>query len=295
DDVTRWAVHRDPWVAAERVGRLGEQFKDRCTERRLKVQKTKCQATIHTQKRKIPGVMRWGADSLPLQKQAKLLGVILDSQLRGTAQVTAIVNKCKGRLAWLRAVKGVAWGLSTTHLLTLYRGFIRSIIDYSAVTLGHISGQLLQRLARIETAGLRICLGAFYGTANAALYAEAFEPPVVWRWSGIRTLFDGGRARFGRPFAGGWVTESRGGKAKRLEPAGRVDRVRQLWMRQWFTEEEKEVVGRIPFWEEEELIGEGPGARQRRDGDDGLFQLMADDLPRWWAHGGTSRTERWGV
>src|SRR5438445_13492339 len=108
---------------------------------------------------------------------------------------------------------------------------------------------------------MRICLGVCYGMANAALYAEAVETPVKWRWSGIRTLFDGGRARFGRPFVGGWVTESQGGKAKRLEPAGRVDRVRQLRMRQWFTEEEKEVVGRIPFWEEEDLIGEGPVAR----------------------------------
>src|SRR5271170_3864318 len=83
-------------------------------------------------------------------------------------------------------------------MIGLYRGFVRSVVDYAAVALGHMSESQIRRLGVVETTGLRTCLGAFYGTANVALYAEAHEVPIRHRWQVIRTKLAATRARHGR-------------------------------------------------------------------------------------------------
>jgi hypothetical protein len=214
DDVTITGKDRWPQRAVQVVERGGRHLQERCERRGLGVRADKCQAVLHTQRREVPNRMRVGETSIPIGTQGKLLGVTLDRRLTGAAHVTAVIDKCAGRLAWLRAVRGILRGISSHHLLALYRGFIRSVVDYAAVALGHMGDSQYKRLGRVETAGLRTCLSAFYGTANAVLYAEAYEVPTRLRWSGIRTKAAATRARNRRPVASGWAGPGRRNQAK---------------------------------------------------------------------------------
>src|SRR5271170_3768994 len=146
-------------------------------------------------------------------------------------------------------------------MLGLYRGFVRSVVDYAAVALGHISETQMKKLGREETAGLRTCLAAFYGTANAALYVEAFELPIDLRWDGVRHKQAATRSRFARSDAGGGRPPALENHAKRMRDEGLKDHVRVRRGRGWFPRADGGTQGeKVPFWEEEELVQAGPCA-----------------------------------
>jgi ribonuclease HI len=258
DDVTVTGRHKRPEGAVKIAKKGGERLQRRCEMRGLAVRADKCQAVVHTQSRQVPKKVRLGDEEIKIGTQGKLLGVILDRRLTGAVHVTEVIKKCQKRLEWLRAVRGIVRGLSTKHLLCLYRGFIRSVVDYGAVALGHMAESQYKRLGRIETAGLRTCLAAFYGTANVSLYAEAYEVPTRLRWSGIRSKLAANRARKGRSDASGWVARRRGGHANRLVEAGEEDRLRSRMTRRWFPSRTGDRRAVVPFWEEEGLIQLGP-------------------------------------
>src|SRR5271170_5875753 len=261
DDVTVWGRHTAPALAVAAATTMGEEVRRRCRSRKLQIKLDKCQAVLHSQRKHLPRTMKWDQVDLEIKTRGKLLGVIVDQRLTGEAHVTEVVRKCVGRLAWLRAVRGVLGGLDTKQMLGLYRGFVRSVVDYAAVALGHMSVTQMKKLGRVETAGLRMCLAAFYGTANTALYVEAFELPIDLRWDGIRSKQAATRSRFERSDTGGGRPPALGNHAKRMREEGLKDHVRARRGRGWFpradggTQAEK-----VPFREEEELVQAGPCA-----------------------------------
>src|SRR5271170_7579672 len=152
DDVTVWGRHDIPALAVAAVTTMGEEVRRRCRSRKLQIKLDKCQAVIHSQRKHLPRTMKWDQVELEIKTRGKLLGVIIDQRLTGEAHVTEVVRKCVGRLAWLRAVRGVLGGLDTKQMLGLYRGFVRSVVDYAAVALGHMSETQMKKLGRVETA-----------------------------------------------------------------------------------------------------------------------------------------------
>src|SRR5271170_4248913 len=99
-------------------------------------------------------------------------------------------------------------GLDTKKMLGLYRGFVRSVVDYAAVADEEAGKSGDGRAADVP--------GSFYGTANVALYVEAFELPIDLRWDGIRSKQAATRSRFARSDAGGGRPPALGNHAKRM-------------------------------------------------------------------------------
>src|SRR5262249_47729518 len=120
-----------------------------------------------------------------------------DRQLRGKVQMERLDATVSSRLAALRAMKGIMRGFGATKMLTVYRGLVRSAIDYPAVAFQHLAGGARRRLEAWGDQGLRTCLGVRCGTGTWAVRAEAGEPALLLRWNGIVLRYDLMRRRRG--------------------------------------------------------------------------------------------------
>src|SRR5271170_2770197 len=148
-------------------------------------------------------------------------------------------------------------------MIGLYRGFVRSVVDYAAVALGHMSESQIKRLGVVETTGLRTCLGVFYGAWNVALYAEAYEVPIRHRWQRVRTKLAATRARHGRADASTVNDNEFERHAKRWGEAEEIDKRRSATIKDWFPKQPKRKGDRVPFWEEGRVVTAGPCAVMR--------------------------------
>lgn len=92
-----------------------------------------------------------------------------------------MVNRCQKRINLLRGITGTKWGCNKHILLTIYKGLIRSIIDYGSTLYNNASKYLLNKLDSIQYKSLIICLGALKGTALSSLQFEANEQPLFLR------------------------------------------------------------------------------------------------------------------
>ena len=68
--------------------------------------------------------------AVPIQQQAKFLGVTYDSRLTWKPHVSNVVDRTKSACNLMRSVSGQSWGASKKALLTIYRALIRSRLDY---------------------------------------------------------------------------------------------------------------------------------------------------------------------
>jgi ribonuclease HI len=264
DDVTLSARCKTPTEALQQVEELAEIFAIECERRGLKASVAKYQLVLHTQRQILPTHWNISGHRLPIQKEGKILGVTLDKELRGTEYSKEVSEQCQARLQVVRAARGIAVGISNHHMLNLCRGFVGSKLDFGAVPFHHMEGKNSERLDKVETQGLRICLAALSGTSNAALYAEAGVLPRELRWEAIVTKLWATRRRHGRGGLGGWKDDRQyKNHANRLGPAGKCEKKREAIITALFEGTERAGWGEeaVPFWEEEDLIQEGPKVR----------------------------------
>jgi ribonuclease HI len=122
-----------------------------------------------------------GNDLVAVENKAKFLGLIFDSKLTWNQHTSYIVDKCKKRLNILRAITGNKWGASKKTLLVVYRGLIRSIIEYGSIAYDSMGEANKRKLDSIQSQALRIICGAVRGTATTALQVDLGEPPLQIR------------------------------------------------------------------------------------------------------------------
>ena len=75
----------------------------------------------------------------------------------------------------MRAISGQNWGANKNILLTVYRNYIRSIIDYACLAYNFSADYLLKKLDTIQYKALMISTGGMRGTSLAALLSECGE------------------------------------------------------------------------------------------------------------------------
>ena len=73
----------------------------------------------------------------------------------------------------LKVVSKMDWGTDRSVLMSLYRVFVHSRIEYGCVV---FSGNFLEP---IQNQGFTICLRAFRISPMQSLYVEANEPPCI--------------------------------------------------------------------------------------------------------------------
>lgn len=139
--------------------------------------KTKSMLFCYPNSSRLPNII---LDNSPIQQvfEYKTLGMIFDHKLSWRQHINDISLKCGKILNILKYLTRVSWGGDPKTLLLLYKGLIRSRIDYGSFLLNFLPNNLNTKLDKIQFAALRICLGAMHSTPTNALLAESGEPPL---------------------------------------------------------------------------------------------------------------------
>ena len=111
---------------------------------------------------------------LELVDQMRLLGVVIQSDLKWNSNTDSITSKAYKRLWMLRRLKGL--GAKQSDLLDLYLKQIRCLLEY-AVPVWHssITFDQKQDIERVQKSALRIILGHEYGSYEDALSKTGLE------------------------------------------------------------------------------------------------------------------------
>ena len=111
------------------------------------------------------------------KQELRYLGLTLDGPtLIWKQHINKIVKICTGRLNILRALTGTSWGADRNMILNMYKAFIRSKISYGITAVASASNTRLKKFERIQSAALRIVLGARKTSPIDSLQVEAGIP-----------------------------------------------------------------------------------------------------------------------
>lgn len=119
--------------------------------------------------------------SFTIPQHIKYLGLTFDNKLKWGFHINAVVTKCEKALNILRIITKVRWGSDFSTAMSVYKAYIRSVIDYGCSLYGNASPKHLHRLDVIQNKALRIAVGAMRSTPVNALQIEANEPPLSLR------------------------------------------------------------------------------------------------------------------
>ena len=98
----------------------------------------------------------------------KILGVQISHDLKWNNHVSELVHKAHGKQYMLKMLK--KFNLSTADLLTIYKGYVRSLLEYAVpVWNAGLTAKQVYDLERVQKRALRIILGATYTTYQEAL------------------------------------------------------------------------------------------------------------------------------
>ncbi|KAI8496832.1 Leucine-rich repeat-containing protein 15 [Branchiostoma belcheri] len=115
-----------------------------------------------------PPVITIGPSQLEVVQSARVLGVILQHDLKWTEHVTTVVGRGSKRLYVLRNLK--KHGLETSDLILIFIGFVRPVLEYACV-LWHpgLTRELSLKIERVQKRALRTILGNDYTDYQSAL------------------------------------------------------------------------------------------------------------------------------
>src|SRR6267154_675811 len=127
--------------------------------------------------------LKLNIDQKPIlfSNSVKLLGIHLDSKLTYKLQIDSIIEKSKSGINLMRAVSGSNWGGNKKTLLTIYKSFILSRLEYCSFIYLNCSKTLVGKLDTIQYKALLIAAGALIGTSRKAILSECGEIPLLLR------------------------------------------------------------------------------------------------------------------
>ncbi|XP_050513746.1 uncharacterized protein LOC126889470 [Diabrotica virgifera virgifera] len=109
---------------------------------------------------------------IPWKNEIKYLGFHLQCNLNMTIQINDMITKANKGINVMRAICGTKWGADPNILLSLYKGIVRSHLDYAANLLNPCSKSLMMRLEQVQNVALRIVTGCLRSTPILILQAE---------------------------------------------------------------------------------------------------------------------------
>ena len=135
---------------------------------KLNLKKTKIITFNFTRKHSfIPNLLLEGTQ-LDVVQNTKLLGLTVTNDGRFDMNTKIMVSKGNSRLWFLRRLKLL--GASKDTLITMYKLFCRSILEYCApVWAGSLSKSSIQNIERVQKSAFKIILGAKYKSYEDSL------------------------------------------------------------------------------------------------------------------------------
>lgn len=96
---------------------------------------------------------------VPVTPTATFLGYVFDFQLNWKAHIDKIRTMCFSKLNIIKALAGLRWRSHPSTLLTIYKGFIRSVLIWGGLVLVDSSDKKFISLDRIQYVFIRVVLG----------------------------------------------------------------------------------------------------------------------------------------
>ena len=116
---------------------------------------------------------------VPYSRTHTFLGLRLDGpRLSWARHVDYLRTACNKRLDVMKRIAGVRWGANRDLLLRYYLATIRPKIMYGSSIYGSAAHSVLAKLDPIQTAALRISMGAMRSSPVVSLHAECGIPPL---------------------------------------------------------------------------------------------------------------------
>ena len=147
-----------------------------CTDNYVKLNPKKCSVLqVSFSKAPVPDPdISLCGQKLNLVKHTKILGVIVQDDLKWDMQVDNMVSRASRRLFMLRSLK--AFKLPIEDMLTVYITFIRPVLEY-ACPVWHcaLTQSQQKRMERIQKRSLRIILSYQYLSYDQALSLTGLE------------------------------------------------------------------------------------------------------------------------
>ena len=108
---------------------------------------------------------------LELSKEARLLGVTLNSKLTWKPHITRITRKTTTALMQCRQIVGKTWGIKPSMMKWIYTAMIRPIMSYACVSWagGLNKKYVVRKLTKVQRLACLMISSAFPGTSTGAL------------------------------------------------------------------------------------------------------------------------------
>lgn len=119
-------------------------------------------------------------DGRPLEfvNEIRHLGMVFDRRLTWGPHIDNLVKSCGKSINLMRVLANRYWGADSSILLRIYQCLIRSKLDYGAISYATASKTNLKKIDAIQSAALRIALGAFRTSPVHSLQCLSGELPL---------------------------------------------------------------------------------------------------------------------
>ena len=153
-----------------------------CLKWGFKINTNKTVGIVFTNKVKfkMPNI-RINGELIQFVDSVKMLGITLDKKLIWKTHIQSIIDRCAQCLNLIRLLSGTAFGSSKQSLLSVYRGLIRSRIDYGCFFYQDSSKSNLYLLDTLQYKSLLLCTGGMRGTSLSSLLSECCETSLSHR------------------------------------------------------------------------------------------------------------------
>src|SRR6266568_3477748 len=184
DDSSIWRSGNSPLEIGSIIQKDLDIIEKWCYEWGVNINPSKTTALLFTRRRKVtyPDLVI-NKEIIPFVSSFNFLGFIFDQHLTWREHILNIESRCLKRINLLRCITGLSWGASKSILLSVYKGLIRSILDYGSILFSCASKTLLAKLDSIQYKSLSICVGSLKGTPLSSIQFECEESPLAIRRS----------------------------------------------------------------------------------------------------------------
>ena len=126
------------------------------------------------------GSLSVNSTKLELSKEARLLGVTLDSKITWKPQTTRITRKAITAIMQCRQIVGKTWGIKPCMMKWIYTAMIRPIMSYACVSWagGLNKKYLVRKLTKVQRLACLLIPSAFPGTPTGALDILLYITPI---------------------------------------------------------------------------------------------------------------------
>ena len=141
-------------------------------DQELQFSSKKTEIILFTHKRNPDlGSLSMNRSKLKLSKEARLLGVSLDSKLTWKLHITQITRKATTALMQCRQIVDKTWGIKPSMMKWIYTAMIRPIMSYACVSWagGLNTTYLVRKLTKVQILACLMISSPFPGTPTGAL------------------------------------------------------------------------------------------------------------------------------